>query len=222
MNEARPVKSSRERIAALLAPRASALPAALRHSARVQRLRRLTFWGSLAIAAGLAASLALDALRFLPVDLRFAHVGLTGTRITIETPRLVGYRADGRAYEIRARVGFQDMMRPDVFELKGLELHIENNPTSAVSLTGESGVYDAKREHADIVGDVRIFDAKSFDLRMQDANVNFKTSVMSSQKPVKLTIEGGEIVSQSVEFSQKEHRATFLGGVRSIFHGDND
>jgi lipopolysaccharide export system protein LptC len=39
---------------------------------------------------------------------------------------------------------------------------------------------------------------------------------------VTLKIEGGEVVANAVEFSQKERRATFSGGVRSVLYGESD
>lgn len=202
-------------------PRENAFPAALRHSARVARLRRLILWttgGGVALAV---VALTISALRFLPTDLRFARIGLNGTRITIETPRLVGYRADGRPYEIRAKLGVQDMAKPDVFELEGLVLRVENADASTVNLTSQKGLYDAKHENAALSGEVRIYDGKNYDLHMETAAIDFKENVMTSDKPSTLKIEGGEVTAKGVEFSQKDRRASFTGDVHTVFYGDD-
>jgi lipopolysaccharide export system protein LptC len=107
----------RDRLAALTARRESAFPDALRHTARVTRLRRWLLWGAGGTMALVGIGLAASSLRFLPIDLNLSRVALKGTRIVIETPKLVGYRKDGKPYEIRARVGVQDIATPDVFDL---------------------------------------------------------------------------------------------------------
>ncbi len=78
--------TSRSRLDSLGGPRENAFPAALRHTTRVARLRRVTLWGSGVIVAIVAIIIGFQTLRFLPIDLRFAHIGLKGTRITIEFP----------------------------------------------------------------------------------------------------------------------------------------
>ena len=149
-------------------------------------------------------------------------MALKGTRIVIETPKLVGYRKDGRPYEVRAKVGIQDMTKPNVFELEKLEVHVENSAENAVNLTAAQGVYNANTDHADMTGGVRIFDDKSFDMQMDAAQMDFKAGVMTSDKPALLKLTGGEVRANAVEFSQHERRATFTGNVHSTLYGEKD
>lgn len=215
-------RSARDRLGALAAPRESAFPAALRHTARVARMRRFLLWGAGGVVGVVALGLLIGSLRFLPVDLSLARVALKGTRIELETPKLVGYRKDGRPYEVRAKVGIQDITKPDVFELEELEVRAENTQDNAIVMSAQKGLYSAKADHADLWGGVDIRDARNFHMRMQAAEMDFKASVMKSDKPVTLTIVGGEVAAQSVEFSQKERRATFSGAVHSVLYGETD
>lgn len=189
---------------------------------RVSRLRRGLLWGTGAILAVVLAGLALESLRFLPADLRFAHIAMQGTRITIESPKLVGYRKDGRPYELRAQIGVQDIAKPDVFELEQLEVRIEGENDSVVMLSAAKGIYDAKSDHAGLSGGVRIHDDRHYDMRMESASMDFRANVMTSDRPVALTLDSGEITASAVEFAQNERRATFTGAVHSVFHGEAD
>lgn len=217
-----PAPTSRDRLAALTAPRASAFPAALRHTARVTQLRRWIMWGAGGVVALVCLGLLIGSLRFLPVDLNLARVALQGSRIVIETPKLVGYRKDGRPYEVRAKVGVQDIAKPDVFELEGLEVRIENAQDNSIVMTAEKGVYNTRADHAELTGGVNIRDDRNFDMRLAAAEMDFKASVMTSNKPVTLKIGGGEVKADAVEFSQKERRATFSGKVHSVLYGETD
>ncbi len=212
--------TGRDRLAGLTARRESAFPEALRHTARVAKLRRWILWGVGGMVGLVGLGLLVGSLRFLPVDLNLARVALQGTRIVIESPKLVGYRKDGRPYEVRARVGVQDIAKPDIIDLDGLDVRVETTDESAVVLTAPKAVYSTKTDHADMSGGVQITDAKNFDLRTEAAAMDFKTSVMTSDKPVTLKIQGGDVRSEHVEFAQKERRATFTGNVRSVLYGE--
>lgn len=221
MTDAFPTPNARDRIGVFVAPRQSAFPEALRHTARVARLRRWIMWGAGGVVAIVGLGLLISSLRFLPV-VSVARVALKGSRIVIESPKLVGYRKDGRPYEVRAVVGMQDLAKPDIFELEQLEVRVENTRDSSIILTAEKGVYNRKADHADMTGGVNIRNDKNFDMRLESAVMDFKDSVMTSDKPVLLKIDGGEVAAQSVEFSQKERRATFQGGVHSVLYGEGD
>lgn len=213
-------QTGRDRLAGLTAHRESAFPEALRHTARVTKLRRWILWGVGGIVGLVGLGLLIGSLRLLPVDLNLARVALQGTRIVIESPKLVGYRKDGRPYEVRARVGVQDITKPDVIDLDGLDVRVETTGDSSVTLTAPKAVYSTKTDHAAMNGGVQITDAKNFDMRMEAADMDFKASVMTSDTPATLKIQGGEVQSEHVEFAQKERRATFTGNVRSVLYGE--
>jgi lipopolysaccharide export system protein LptC len=217
-----PMTATRGRLGGIGAPRADAIPDARRHTARVARLRRFIVWAAGGVVALVLLALGFQALSFLPADLRFAHIALKGTRITIETPKIVGYRQDGRPFEIRARLGAQDMARPDTFELEGLEVRIENADDNTIKMSSGKGVYNAKNERAEFSDGVSIRDDKNFDMRMEAAVMDFKASVMTSDRPVKLMLHGGEVTAKSVEFMHKERRAAFVGEVHSVLYGEQD
>jgi len=220
MSEAPQTRTGRDRLGAITAPRESAFPAAMRHTARVNWMRRLILWAVGTIVVLVGVGLAVSSLTLLPVELSLKRVALKGSRIVIDSPKLVGYQKDGRPYEVRAKTGVQEISAPDVFDLDGLEVRVESSRDSAVQLSAKKGVYSAKTDRADMSGGVKIRDVKSFDMQLQSAVMDFKSSVMTSNKPVNLKIDGGEVQAKAVEFSEKERRATFSGGVHSQLYGE--
>ncbi len=216
-----PETGGRDRLSGLTAKRESAFPEALRHTARVTRLRRLILWGAGGTVGIVGLGLLVSSLRLLPVDLNLARVALQGTRIVIESPKLVGYRKDGRPYEIRAKVGVQDIMKPDLFDLDGLDVRVETQGEKAVVLTAAKALYNTKTDHADMGGGVVIRDDKSFDMRMDSAAMDFKTSVMTSDKTVTLKIDGGEVVADFGQFLAKGAPRDLRrqGALRALWRG---
>lgn len=220
MTEAPQIRTGRDRLSAITAPRASAIPQAMRHSARVSRLRRGILWSAGLIVVSVGLALLVSSLRFLPKDLNLERIALKGTSIVIDGPRLVGYQKDGRPYEIRARQGVQDITHPDVFDLDGLDIRIESAEAGALSMTAAKGHYSARADRAEMSGGVTMRDNKNFDMRLASAVFDLKSSKMTSDKPVKVRLIGGEVDAKSIEFSEKERRASFRGGVHSLIYGE--
>jgi len=214
-----PSAPPRDRLVAVGGPRKSQIPVAMRHTQRVARLRRVIVWGVGGIVAICAVFLAYHFVSHLAVDLRFAGIGFQGARITIERPRLVGYQKDGRAYELKARVGVQDIHKPDIFELEGLEARLDTDRGPPVLLTSAAAVYDGKKDRAELSNGVRISDEKNYDLRLESATMDFKASTLSSQRRSTLKLECCDVEGKSVELAQAESRVTFTGAVHSVFHG---
>jgi len=217
----KPPAAPRSRLLAVGGPRQSQIPVAMRHTQRVARLRRGIVWGVGGIVAICAVFLAYHFISHLAADLRFAGIGFQGARITIEQPRLVGYQKDGRAYELKARMGVQDIHKPDIFELQGLEARLDTDKGRPVLLTSALAVYDGKQDRAELSDGVRISDEKNYDLRLENATMDFKASTLKSRRPATLTLACCDVEGKSVELAQAESRVTFIGAVHSVFHSQN-
>jgi lipopolysaccharide export system protein LptC len=214
--------SGRDRLAGLIAARPDAIPEARRHTLRVARLRRFLIWGSAAIVGAALLGALVRSISFLPVNLSFSRIVTQGTRITIESPKLVAYRKDGRPYELRARTAVQDLAQPDIYELNELEVRITNDSDGAVILTSQKGVYDGGKDQAELSGDAHIYDGTRFDMKTAAATIDFRGGLVTSATPTTLTLDESVVTAQACEFSQMEKRATFTGAVHTTFPGDAD
>ena len=58
----------------------------------------------------------LRVLGKLPIDV--GNLVVSGTKITMEQPRLSGFTNDARAYEMTADAAAQDLTKPDIVELQ--------------------------------------------------------------------------------------------------------
>ena len=93
--------------------------AAVRHSRLVRLLRT-----AIPIVIALVFALLIVAAYFnpfrvlarLPIDP--GKIVLSGTRITMELPRVAGYTKDARPYEVTAKAASQDITKPDIVDLQ--------------------------------------------------------------------------------------------------------
>ena len=68
---------------------------------------------------------------------------MSGTKITMEAPRLAGFTRDARPYELTARAAAQDLTKPDMLELKDIHAKMEMQEQH-VEIKAASGLYDTK------------------------------------------------------------------------------
>ena len=124
-----------------------AFRSARRHS-RLVRILRVAI--PVAVVAGLAGVLLvtyfnpLRMLKKLPIDL--TDLVVSGTKVTMEQPRLSGFTSDSRAYELSADAAAQDLTKPDLVELRNIHAKMEMQDKTTIQMSAVSGLYDTKSE----------------------------------------------------------------------------
>ena len=86
------------------------------------------------------------ALAKLPIDA--GKLVVSGTKITMEAPRLAGYTRDSRPYELTANAAAQDITNPSMLELKDIRAKVQMQDTATLELQAATGVYDTKTDLA--------------------------------------------------------------------------
>ena len=83
-------------------------------------------------------------LNKLPIDI--SNLVVSGTKVTMEQPRLSGFTNDARAYEFTADAAAQDLTKPDIVELRNIHAKVEMQDKSTMQMTAVTGIYDTKAE----------------------------------------------------------------------------
>ena len=115
-----------------------AFRSARRHS-RVVRILRIAI--PLAVVVGLTGiSLItyfnpLRMLAKLPININ--DLVVSGTKITMEKPRLSGFTKDARAYEFTADAAAQDLTKPDIVELRNIRAKLQMQDKSMMEMSAD-------------------------------------------------------------------------------------
>ena len=200
---------------ATLARRAGAFRAAARHSGRVRFMRRFIVLGA---AGGVAAILAfsiLDPFRALSKGVSVAAIGLNGTKVTMELPKMAGFQKDGRAYTMKAATGVQDLKRPGVIELTDIEARFALADKSTAEVRAPKGIYDTGAETMELSGAISVRSDSGYDMALRSARMEFKTSHVRTNDPVDVVMKSGTVKADTMEISENGHRITFEGHVES-------
>jgi len=197
-------------------PRRRAYAQAQRHSARVRLFRRAIPFGA-ALAIGLVLAIALFDPFGRMGGLSLGPVSLSGTKITMENPRLTGYRHDSRPYEVTAIAATQDVRKPSVIELEQMRgrLALDDNGKMA-HLESATGVFDTQKEQLELRRDIRVTTDDGHEARLTSASIDFKAGTVISREPVTVKLTNGLVEADQLEIGDSGKVITFVGRVRTL------
>lgn len=188
---------------------------AKRRSARVRFLRAAIPVGGLGAMAAMIAIAIFNPFGAHPGALSFGALSVDGTKVTMDRPKLSGFRNDGQPYLLTAERAQQDIKRPTIVELQKVDGQIGMSGGEATHLSAEAGVYDSVGERMDLSNNVRISDSR-FNVRLRSATLDFKTGVYSSDEPVEVHVgEGTTIFGDRAIARNNGQELTFDGHVRT-------
>jgi lipopolysaccharide export system protein LptC len=188
--------------------------AAVRHSRLVRLLR-----GAIPVAIAIVLALLIVAAYFnpfralarLPIDP--GKIVLSGTRITMESPRVAGFTSDQRPYEVTARAASQDITRPDIVDLKDIRAKVEMQDKVMVEMTAASGVYESKADRLTLDQEIILTSSSGYSGRLREAVVDVKKGSIVSQSPVELRMLNGTLNANRLEVDERGDVIRFSGGV---------
>jgi lipopolysaccharide export system protein LptC len=205
--------------ASLVAPalRTRAYAKAVRHSLLVRFLKVFIPVGSV---VGVAAVVAIALFNpFARVaGLTLGPVSLSGTHVTMESPRLRGYRRDAQPYDVTATAATQDVRKPNLVELKELRAKLAMDDKGGTArLEAVSGTFDTHKEMLELREQVRIDSDAGHAVRMTSAVIDLKAGTVVSNEPVTVTLTNGKIDAAGVDVSDGGRVLHFRGRVRTVF-----
>ena len=194
-----------------------AFRAARRHS-RLVRFLRIALPVSVAlVAVGMALLTWLNPLRMLatlPVNIN--DLVVSGTKITMEQPRVNGFTKDQRAYEFTAEAAAQDLTKPDIVELRNINAKVEMEDKSTMNMKAATGVYDTKREVLKLEGKILLTSTNGNTGKLTEATVDVRKGNVVSDSPVELEMLQGILNANKLEVIDSGTLIRFHGGVSMV------
>jgi lipopolysaccharide export system protein LptC len=198
------------------AHRAKAFAAATRHSARVRFLRVALLGGAVGTVVVLVGIALFDPFGRLAGSISIGGIGVDGTKVIMDHPRLAGFRKDGRAYLVNAHKAIQDVLHPTLVELHGIDADIALAEGGLAHMTANSGLYDSSKEHMDVSDDVRV-KSPQYSIVLKSASVDFNSGHYLSREPVTIvTSTGTTLAGDTITVIDNGKEMTVEGHVRTM------
>lgn len=190
---------------------------ARRHS-RLVRILRVAI--PLAVVAGLTAITLvtyynpLRVLNKLPIDI--SNLVVSGSKVTMEQPRLSGFTKDARAYEFTADAAAQDLTKPDIVELRNIHAKVEMQDKTTMQMTAVTGIYDTKAETLRLERNIVLSSSNGYKGRLSEALVDIRKATVVSDQPVELELLQGTLNANRLEIVDSGDLVRFHGGVSMV------
>jgi lipopolysaccharide export system protein LptC len=203
--------------ASRLAARSRAFSKARRHSRWVRFAKIVIPVGALAAMGLVGLVTYLDPFRKVE-GLTMGPVAVSGTNVTMESPKLTGFKDDKRPYEVTASAATQDVRNPNFVELKDLRARIvTDDKGSAARLEAAIGILDTQKERMNLRQDVRVRTDGGQEVRLKSAQVDFKAGTVVSNEPVVVSLGTGIIEAEGLRVTDNGNVMQFKGRVRTTF-----
>jgi lipopolysaccharide export system protein LptC len=196
-----------------------AFRAARRHSRLVRVLR-------IAIPIGVVLGLSVVVLltyfnparmfSSLPVDV--GHLVVSGTKITMEKPRLTGFTHDARVYDLTAKAAAQDLTKPNFVELSEIHAKLQMQDKGTMQLTADNGLYNSKLETLKLNNNIVITSSTGYQGWLSEAAVDIRKGHVVSTHPVKVKMLQGTLNAKGLEVANSGEVIRFVGGVDMVLN----
>ena len=187
---------------------------ARRHSRRV-RLWRIVIPSVVALVASavFAVNWFNPARLFSRLPTDFGSLVVSGTKITMQAPRLVGVTRDSRPYELTARAAAQDLTNTDIIELSDIRAKMGMQDGAILNVSARDGVYNSKTEMLKLQHDVVVTSSAGYRALLSEAVVDVRKGHIVSEKPVVVKSVRGTINANRLEVENSGDLVRFEGGV---------
>ena len=191
-----------------------AFHAARRHS-RLVRILRIAVPASVAMGLIIITLITyLNPLRMLAkLPINIDNLVVSGTKVTMEQPRLSGFTRDARAYELTADTAAQDMTKPDIVELRNIRAKVEMQDKSSMEMTAVTGIYDAKGEILKLDRDILLNSSTGYQGHLSEALVDIRKGNVVSEHPVEVKLLQGTLNANRLDIFDSGDVIRFHGGV---------
>ena len=204
------------------AVRSRAFNKARRHSRWVRFAKVAIPLGALVGMAGVGVLAYYNPFQQIE-NLSFDSIGVSGTNVTMESPKLTGFKNDNRPYEVTASAATQDVRKPDLVQLKDLKARIVTDERGSVArLQADSGVLDTKREQMRLRQNIVVTTDAGHEVKLRTAFVRFKAGSVVSKDPVTVSFGNGTIEAEGLDVTDNGKIMSFKGRVRTVIQPSPD
>jgi lipopolysaccharide export system protein LptC len=191
-----------------------AFRSARRHSRMVRFLRILVPLAVVIGAVVISLITIFNPFRMLAkLPININDLVVSGTKVTMEKPRLAGFTKDARAYEFTAEAAAQDLTKPEIVELRKIHAKLQMEDKSMMEMSADTGTYNTKLETLMLDNNILLTSSTGLTGRLSQALIDVRKGNVVSERPVELEMLQGTLNAKRLEIADSGDVVRFLGGV---------
>jgi lipopolysaccharide export system protein LptC len=192
---------------------------ATRHSRRVGIYRKIIPVITVVSVLGLVVMPLLSPLRALG-GLSMGPVKLSGTQVTMDKPKMNGFKKDNSPYEVTATSAVQDIRKPSLIDLIEMKARMQMGSDGWATLESKTANFETQKEQLKLREGVVVKTQSGYDIRMKSADADFKAGTIISTEPVKVTSASMRVEADTLDVTDNGKAIIFKGRVRTTIVGE--
>lgn len=191
------------------------------HSRIVRVLRFAVPFSAIALTLGFIIWTWFNPMRMLlsVPDNIGGDLVVSGTKITMQQPRISGFTRDARPYEFTATAAAQDLTKPDLVELHDLRGKVEMKDNSTTEVTAQSGVYNSKKEVLELGQNTVVTSSAGYKVLIDNAVIDIRGTTLTTEYPVHVEMKEGKLDARRMEVLESGNVLRFHS-VKMTLKGD--
>jgi lipopolysaccharide export system protein LptC len=197
--------------------RDQAFQAAFRHSRRVRRLRVVVPIVAVSLFSLVVFISWWDPLKALNLPVSIGAISMSGSKVTMEAPRLTGYTTDNRFYRVAATRAEHDVTQSHIVALSAIDAEMEMEGGGTARVVSPAGVLDTKTGRVELNQDVSVTTSNGQSGKVGHALVDTRAGTIQSNGPVALSSPRGDLFSERMDIRDNGKVIVLEGRVRGNF-----
>lgn len=197
----------------------------MRHTILVRILRVILPATALFLVGAVIASMVLDPRVQIAVQLDAEGVGVSGSRIVMQRPRVTGYgeaadKEKNRGYEVTAARAEQDMSKPNEIDLFELEGRMGLRTDGWAEIVAQAGHMNNTTQILDLYNQIEIKTDLGERARFTQGKIDFVKGEITSNEPVAIKFTQADLFANNMHLFGKGEQVIFTGRVGMVLKPD--
>jgi lipopolysaccharide export system protein LptC len=166
------------------------------------------------LVGGVAFTALVKPLRVLSsANVDVGSLVVSGTKIMMQQPRLAGFTRDNRRYNMIAQAAAQDLTKPDMVELHGINATMEMKDGAVFETVAKDGLYNSKTEQLTLTQNIVVTSSSGYQAFLNEAVIDVRAGKIVSEKPVEVKTATWTINANGMEVGESGDLMRFDRGV---------
>jgi lipopolysaccharide export system protein LptC len=141
-------------------------------------------------------------------------LSLDNKSLTIEKPRVSGFKGTSQAYDISAARAVQDLSNPKVVRLESITGEFG---LAGATVAAAKGTWDGNKETLVLSEGLSLETKTGYQVTLVDALVSFKEQSLKSSSPITIKGKSGDLTADTVIITKGGKEAVFEGNVKVTY-----
>ncbi|MGE3710142.1 MAG: LPS export ABC transporter periplasmic protein LptC, partial [Hyphomicrobiaceae bacterium] len=155
-------------------------------------------------------------------QLSIGHVSISTEALVAHDPRYEGFDKKGGRFVVHSKTARQTIGQKGPVQLQSIDGTLTDANDMVTVLKAPTGTFDTETNVLELFEKIEVASQNGMRADLTRATVHTKDGIITSDRPVLITMPSGTVRGRALRIEQKERRATLSGGVTAHLKRQED